>query len=307
MSTAYTFRADTGLDGVRLDSAIAQLFPEFTRSYLKSADIPVSVNGKPAKWSVKLRDGDNVEFDIPDMKPLDVVPQDIPFDVLYSDNDIAVVNKPYGVPVHPSHGHPDGTLVNGLLFRFGDKLSGIGGVERPGIVHRLDKDTAGLMVVALNDVAHHNLSRQFMDRGVRKIYHAIVKGNPPAQGRLEHPLGRAPGNPLKRAVVPLDKGGKSAITDFRVIEYLNEHAYIAINLLTGRTHQIRIHLAYEGYPVAGDPLYSRHHGAYGMNGIALCAKELRFNHPVSGEEMSFTIELPAEFAALLERLKKPQS
>ncbi|NPU99859.1 MAG: RluA family pseudouridine synthase [Brevinematales bacterium] len=304
MSKAYSFSVDEKFAGSRLDTTVITLHPKYTRSYLKAAKITATVNGKPSKWGYKLHLGDFVEFIVPDLKPLDVLPQDIPFDVLYSDNDIAVVNKPYGVPVHPSHGHPDGTLVNGLLFHFGDKLSGIGGVERPGIVHRLDKDTAGLMVIALNDVAHHHLSRQFMDREVRKIYHAIVKGNPPAQGRLEHPLGRAPGNPLKRAVVPLDKGGKAAITDFRVIEYLTEHAYVAINLLTGRTHQIRIHFAYEGFPIAGDPLYSRHHGAYSMNGIALCAKELRFRHPVTGDELSFTIELPAEFTALLDKLRK---
>jgi 23S rRNA pseudouridine1911/1915/1917 synthase len=304
MGTPHKFRADAAFDGIRLDSAIAQKYPQYTRSYLKSADIPVTLNGKPVKWSAKLSEGDVIQFDIPDLKPLDVVPQDIPFDVLYSDNDIAVINKPYGLPVHPSHGHPDGTLVNGLLHRFGGKLSGIGGVERPGIVHRLDMDTAGLMVVALNDAAHRDLSRQFMDRSVRKIYHAIVKGNPPPDGRLEHPLGRAPNNPLKRAVVPESAGGRPAVTEYRVLEYLAEHAYIVIKLLTGRTHQIRIHFAYEGFPVAGDPIYSRHHRIYGLSGIALCAKELRFAHPVSGEVMSFMIDLPAEFAALLEKLKK---
>ncbi|OHD54872.1 MAG: hypothetical protein A2Y33_15975 [Spirochaetes bacterium GWF1_51_8] len=304
MSGKHTYTEEGKFAGSRLDAAVAALYPDYSRSFLKTAEIEPSVNGKPAKWSHKLKPGDIVEFEIPEIKHLELVPQDVPFDILYSDDDIAVINKPYGLPVHPSHGHPDKTLVNGLLFRLGDKITGVGGADRPGIVHRLDMDTAGLMVVAMNDHSHRVLSEMFRERKVGKIYHAIVKGHLPGKGRFEHPLGRSHSNPLKRAVIPVADGGKPAITEYKVLEYLDEHAYVEIVLLTGRTHQIRIHFAYEGHPIAGDPLYSRHPKAYGLSGIALCAKELSFTHPSTGKEMSFKIELPGEFSALLERLRK---
>lgn len=290
--------------GQRIDAVITEIIqeshPEITRSNLKTRDIALTVNGKLEKWNMKVKGGETITFELPDVKSLEAVPQDVAFGLIYSDNDIAVINKPYGLTVHPAKGHEDNTLVNGLLYSLKGKLSSIGGVERPGIVHRLDKDTAGLMIIALNDQAHHKLSEDFRDRKITKIYHAIVKGKLEGLGRIERPIGRS----LKdRKKMSVREGGKVAITEFKVLEALNAHTYLEINLLTGRTHQIRVHLSSIQHPIAGDPLYSSHPHDYKMTGIALCAKKLEFIHPITGVPMKFEIPLPDEFQALYDRLK----
>lgn len=284
----------------RLDTVITENMEELSRSQLKSREVEILVNGEPSKLSYKAKIGDVVNLAIPDVKAVSMIPQDVPFDLLYSDEDIAVVNKPAGIAVHPSRGHEDGTLVNGLLYRLGDKLSGIGGEERPGIVHRLDKDTAGILVVAMNDAAHRNLTEQFKAHSVEKIYHAVVMGHPPESGEMKGSIGRSPKDRKKMAVV---EEGKEAFTEYRVMEYLEDHAYVEVKIHTGRTHQIRVHFSNLNFPIAGDPIYSRGKTKYPLRGIALCAKKLSFDHPKSGERLNFEIELPGDLSALIRRLK----
>ncbi len=300
----------------RLDSTTAEFCLEsgieLTRSSIKTRDIIITVNGRPEKLSYKVKPGDVISFEIPESSSLLLTPQDIDFDIVYSDKDIIVANKPYGLTVHPSKGHPDKTLVNGLLFKLKNntdslnisRLSSIGGVDRPGIVHRLDKDTAGLMIIALNDTAHHILSEAFKAHKIKKTYHAIVKGIVESSGIINEPIGRSPRDRKKMAVV---ESGKNAITEYKVLRYLKghsrqDHSYIEINLLTGRTHQIRVHFSHIGHPIAGDPIYSRNAKSYGISGIALCAKKLEFSHPITKEPMNFEIELPGEFQDLIKRL-----
>ncbi len=313
MPVKIDFTFEQGNNSRRLDSAFADYCSkngiELTRSSIKARNLVIFVNEKPEKPSYVVKIGDRIHLELPEIEPAGLIPQDLDFEIVYSDNDIAVINKPYGLTVHPSKGHPDKTLVNGLLYRlkciegtgFGKpRLSSIGGEERPGIVHRLDKDTAGLMVVALNDKAHHGLADDFKARRIKKTYHAIVKGRVDQSGRIEAPIGRSKHDRKKMAVTT---GGKPAVTEYRVIEYLNGHSYIEINLLTGRTHQIRVHFSHIGHTVAGDPVYSRNAKSYGLTGIALCAKKLEFIHPVLEKPMLFEINLPEEFKELLEKLR----
>lgn len=304
MSSSIEFIVTDETENKRLDAAVTHYCLsngiELTRSSMKSREIEIMVNSKPEKHSYLVKIGDQISLIVPEVKPLEVTAQPVDFELLFSDNDIAVVNKPYGLTVHPSKGHEDGTLVNGLLFRLKGKLSSIGGIERPGIVHRLDKDTAGLLIIALNDQAHHKLSEDFRNRNIRKVYHAVVKGKTEEKGRIESPIGRSPNDRKKMAVV---EDGRPSITEYRALEYLKDHTYVEINLLTGRTHQIRVHFSSINHPVAADPIYSRNASSYKMSGIALCAKSLSFKHPVTGEQMDFTIELPVEMQALIKRYR----
>jgi len=292
----------------RLDRAIANYCKEnnieLSRSALKSRDANILVNQRERKLSHIVKEGDVIELTIPDTKLINILPQDVHFEILYLDNDIAVVNKPSGLVVHPSKGHEENTLVNGLLNllveRYGKSLSFAGGIERPGIVHRLDKDTAGILIIALSDKAHHKLSEDFKERRIKKTYYAVVKGYPEREGKIELPIGRSRNDRKKMAVVP---EGRYALTEYRVIEYLKDHSLVEINLHTGRTHQIRVHFAHIGHPVAGDAIYSRNHRQYGLTGLALCAKKIIFNHPATGREMSFEIELPEEMKRLVTELR----
>ncbi|MCX7882903.1 MAG: RluA family pseudouridine synthase [Brevinematales bacterium] len=287
----------------RLDKVVANYLQSqghsITRSGLKAQAIPIFVNHRREKLSYEVKTGDTITLEIPDPKPLDLIPQPVDFIVLYRDDHIAVINKPFGIVVHPSKGHEEGTLVHGLLYHLGERLSSIGGKERPGIVHRLDKDTTGLLLVALTDIAHHRLVEDFKHRRIRKIYQAIVKGHPPREGVIDAPIGRCNTNRKKMAIVP---SGKPALSEYRVLQYLKNHALVEIRIHTGRTHQIRVHMASIGHPIAGDPLYSRHASQYRLPGIALCAKELSFVHPIRGEELHFSIDLPKEMHDLLEKL-----
>ncbi len=294
---------EDGQSGERLDVVIASACPEVSRSALKARGVESFVNGKPEKLSYRVRAGDAVEFELPPPDLTSLEPQDVPFDILYSDDCIAVVNKPAGLPVHPASGHPDRTLVNGLLFRLGGKLSTAGGDFRPGIVHRLDMDTSGLMIVALTDEAHRKLAADFKARKVHKVYHAVVKGSIPGSGTIDLPVGRSLRDRKKMAVIePPD--GKPAVTDYRLLEALGDYSYVEAVIHTGRTHQIRVHFSHVGHPVVGDPIYSRGFKAYSSTGLALCAKKLRFEHPATGKTMEFEIELPERMEQLLEKLRR---
>lgn len=282
--------------GQRLDVAIPQACPEISRSALKSRLAGVTVNGRPSRLSARVQAGDRVCLSLQDIQELDLQPRDIPLQIIYQDQDIAVINKPAGLAVHPSPGHWDHSLVHGLLHHLQGRLSQIGGVERPGIVHRLDKDTAGLLIIALNDRAHQALSAAFKARTIHKTYEAIVQGHPPKEGEIDAPIGRSDRDRKKMAVRP---GGKPALTRYRVLEYFDQAAWVEIDLLTGRTHQIRVHFSHLGHPLLGDPLYSRSGGS----GLALCARRLQFTHPLSGRELSFEVALPPHFEQMLSELQ----
>lgn len=263
----------------------------------------ITVNGKKVKTGYKLEAGDVVLYDIPEKKELAVVAEDIPLDIVYEDHDVIVVNKPRGMVVHPAPGTEEHTLVNALMAHCTD-LSGINGVLRPGIVHRIDKDTSGLLLVAKTDVAHHSLTEQLKEHSVNRIYQGIVCGMvAEPEGIVDCPIGRHPSERKKMAVT--EKNSKRAVTHYRVLERFPGHSLIECKLETGRTHQIRVHMKYIGYPLLGDPLYGK--GAkppFFFEGQALHAKTIGFVHPVSGEYMEFSAEPPDDMQAVLAELRK---
>lgn len=268
----------------------------------------VTVNGKVESKNYKLRSGDNVEIEESEPKILDVIPENIPLNIIYEDSDIIVINKPSGMVVHPAPGNESGTLVNALLYHCGDTLSGINGVIRPGIVHRIDKDTSGLLVVAKNDDAHVFLSSLLKDHGIKRTYHAIIIGHMKEQnGTVNAPIARHPIDRKKMAVV---SGGRDAITHYEVIEEFTGYSYLKLNLETGRTHQIRVHMSYKGHPIIGDTTYGggktpfEKANAALLDGQILHAKELSFPHPKTKEMMRFECDLPDNFSALLNKLRK---
>ena len=272
----------------------------------------VLVNGERVAKNYKLRGTDTVVVYRPDPEPSEIVPQDIPLDIVYEDRDIIVVNKPKGMVVHPAAGNPDGTLVNARAYHCGDSLSGIGGVMRPGIVHRIDKDTSGLLVVAKNDEAHISLSEQLKDHEVSRVYHAIAIGSfKESAGTVNAPIGRHPVDRKRMAVIKGEEHtSREAITHYRVIESFSGFSYIQCVLETGRTHQIRVHMSHIGHPLLGDETYggdktrfqALHKGC--INGQCLHAKELHLMHPRTKELMTFTSPLPENFEKTLEILRK---
>ena len=244
-----------------------------------------------------------VEVVLPDPQPIEAVPQNIPLEIVYEDPSLLVVHKPKGRVVHPAPGNPDGTLVNALLYYCAGRLSGIGGAIRPGIVHRIDKDTSGLLVVAKTDAAHQALSDQMSVHAIHRVYHAVVYGNlREDEGFVEAPIGRDPRDRKKMAVTPVNS--KYAYTGWRVLERFGNFTYIACQLKTGRTHQIRVHMASIGHPLAGDPVYGPRNCIRSLGGQCLHAKELGFTHPATGEWMRFDSELPGWFQEYLIRLRK---
>ena len=268
----------------------------------------VTVNGKVESKNYKLRLGDIIEVEELEPKELDVVAENIPINIVYEDSDIIVINKPSGMVVHPSAGNENGTLVNALLYHCGDSLSGINGVIRPGIVHRIDKDTSGLLVVAKNDESHIFLSSLLKDHGIKRTYHAIITGHMKEQnGTVNAPIARHPVDRKKMAVV---SGGKEAITHYEVIEEYSGYSYIKLNLETGRTHQIRVHMSYKGHPIIGDTVYGGGKTQFEkanvtlLDGQILHAKELSFPHPKTKEIMTFECELPDNFKTLIQRLRE---
>lgn len=287
---------------IRVDKLLTELNEGKSRSQIQSwiKDGLVTINGETVKANYKCQSGEKLEWRIPEPKPLEIEAENIPLDILYEDKDVLVVNKPRGMVVHPSAGHHSGTLVNALLYHC-DDLSGINGVERPGIVHRIDKDTSGLLIVAKNDEAHLSLSEQLQKREVERKYAALVHGAIPHEtGLIDAPIGRDPKNRQRMAVV--DRG-KSAITHFRVLKRFPEFTYLECKLETGRTHQIRVHMKYIGHPLVGDPLYGPRK-TLDLDGQALHAKEVGFTHPKTGEWMHFSADLPAYFADALKTIEK---
>lgn len=289
--------------GIRLDAYIAENIKSLSRTMVKKLveDGNVSVNGKAQKVSYKVQENDEIIVNEPEARELDIKAEDIPVDVVYEDKDIIVVNKPKGLVVHPANGNWDGTLVNAIMAICKDSLSGIGGEIRPGIVHRLDKDTSGLLIIAKNDEAHLNMSNQIKDRQVKKIYYALVRGVVPEnEATINMPIGRSTKDRKKMAVT---KNGKEAITHFRVLERFNKYTLLEVKIDTGRTHQIRVHLSEIGHPVVGDEVYSNGKNEFGIKGQLLHAKSLDFKHPITGKEMHLETELPEEFENVLKQLR----
>ena len=286
----------------RVDKYLTTELETMSRSKVQNliADGYVFVNGETIKANYKLEAGDKVEVFVPEPEAVDVEAEDIPLDIIYEDKDIVLINKAQGMVVHPGAGNPNGTLVNALLFHIKD-LSWINGEIRPGIVHRLDKDTSGILIVAKNDEAHVNLSEQLQNRTVKRKYWALVHGVLPHEhGTINAPIGRDPKDRQKFTVI---KGGKEAISHFRVLERIQKFSLMEVSLETGRTHQIRVHLNYIDHPVAGDKIYGPKKSLEG-NGQFLHARMLEFTHPRTGETMSFEAELPALFEETLDRLRK---
>ena len=260
-------------------------------------------NGAPANKKDKLAAGDRITLTLPDPQPIEAQPQNIPLDIVYEDDHLLVVNKPKGMVVHPAPGNPDGTLVNALLYHCRGRLSGVGGAIRPGIVHRIDKDTSGLLVVAKDDLTHQGLSEQMAVHAIHRVYHAVVYGNIRQDtGTIEAPIGRDPRDRKRMAVTPGQ--GKRACTHWQVLERFGRFTLLACRLETGRTHQIRVHMAHIGHPLAGDPVYGPRSVIRDLQGQCLHAKELGFRHPVTGQELRFDSPLPAYFTTFLERLRK---
>ncbi|MCR5147309.1 MAG: RluA family pseudouridine synthase [Clostridia bacterium] len=290
--------------GVRLDAYIAEYINNLSRTMVKKLveDGNVSVNGKSQKVSYKVQENDEIIVNEPEAKELDIKAEDIPVDVVYEDKDIIVVNKPKGLVVHPANGNWEGTLVNAIMAICKDSLSGIGGEIRPGIVHRLDKDTSGLLIIAKNDEAHLNMSNQIKDRKVKKIYYALVRGIVSEnEATINMPIGRSTKDRKKMAVT---KNGKEAVTHFKVLERFNKYTLLEVKIDTGRTHQIRVHLSEIGHPVVGDEVYSNGKNEFGVKGQLLHAKSLDFKHPITGKEMHLETELPEEFENVLKQLRR---
>ena len=288
--------------GVRLD-AFLSADGALTRSQAARliAEGRVRVNGKPAAKSARLSGGETVTVDVPQLRETALSPQDIPLDVVYEDDDVIVVNKPTGLVVHPAPGHPDGTLVNALLHHCGDSLSGIGGEKRPGIVHRIDRDTSGLIIAAKNDAAHLALSAQLKDHSLSRTYECLVTGNMKQDsGTVDAPIGRSSADRKKMAVIPT---GRRAVTHWEVVARYPGVTHLRCRLETGRTHQIRVHMAYIGHPILGDTVYGAKKPVPGLTGQCLHATGLRFVHPRTGEPVELHCPLPPEFTAMLQKLQ----
>ncbi len=291
-------------DGERLDAAIARLCPELSRSTVQRLieQSMVTRDGRPVKKNEKSKAGEVLEIMLPQVQETALQAQEIGLDVRYEDDDVIVVNKPKGMVVHPAAGHPDGTLVNALMFHCGDSLSGIGGEKRPGIVHRIDKETSGLIIAAKNDFAHAKLAAQLKDHSLARTYECIVCGNVKEDsGTIDAPIGRSPLDRKKMAVT--EKNSRNAVTHFEVIARYPGYTHLRCRLETGRTHQIRVHLSWQNHPILGDVVYGHKKPEMGLDSQCLHAKELRFLHPRTGELITVSCELPGYFEEVLRKLK----
>ncbi|RYL95400.1 RluA family pseudouridine synthase [Sporolactobacillus sp. THM7-4] len=288
--------------GKRIDKWASEQFVSESRSRLQQLikEGRVLINGESVKANYRMKEGDQIKVSLPDPEPPDVIPENLPLDIVYEDKAVIVINKPRGMVVHPAPGHMTGTLVNALLFHCRD-LSGINGVLRPGIVHRIDKDTSGLLMAAKTDEAHRSLAKQLKDKTTRRLYLAIVHGNLSTDtGTIDAPIGRDDKDRKKMAVT--EHNSKKAVTHFKVLERFTDYTYIACRLETGRTHQIRVHMAYIGHPLAGDPKYGPKK-TLKIDGQALHAAELGFTHPSTREFMVFKAPLPEDMETLLKKLR----
>lgn len=288
----------------RLDAFLNEEYDELSRSALQKLidNGNVTVNEKSVNKNYRLKENDQINVNIPEPVELDIVAEDIPLDILYEDDDVIVVNKPQDMVVHPAPGHYTGTLVNALMYHCGDNLSGINGVMRPGIVHRIDKDTSGVLVVAKSDLAHMSLSKQLAEHSMTRIYNAIVYNNiKNDEGTVSTQIGRSQNDRKKMAV--LQSGGRNAVTHYKVLERFGKFNLVELRLETGRTHQIRVHMSHIGHPLLGDPVYGPKKQIFNLEGQVLHARVLGFVHPRSGEYMEFSTELPEYFKKLILRLK----
>lgn len=303
MAKTYTVKKEN--IGNRIDAYLANEDIELSRVAIQRLikDEKILVNNKKVKSSYKLQEGDKITVEDEEPKEIELKAQDIPVEIIYEDNDIIVVNKPKGMVVHPGSGNPDGTLVNSLMNICKDSLSGTGGEIRPGIVHRLDKDTSGILVVAKNDKAHINLSEQIKDHKVEKTYIALVRGIVKEnEAKIDMPIARSPKDRKKMAVV---QGGKRAVTNFKVLERFPKDncTLLEVKIETGRTHQIRVHLSEIGYPLIGDEVYSNGKNKWQIKGQCLHSKSLKFKHPITGKEMYLEAKLPKYYEELLKELR----
>lgn len=291
--------------GERLDKIISEAVPELSRSTVQKMTEQglITLNGKAVTKSAKPKTGDVIEFTIPEPEELKAVAQDIPVEIVYEDDSLLVVNKPKGMVVHPAPGNPDGTLVNALLYHCKGRLSSINGVIRPGIVHRIDKDTSGLLIVAKTDTAHAHLAAQIKEHSFRREYRAVVTGKMPSQeGTINAPLGRSRNDRKKQTVNGLNP--REAVTHYKVLERYPGYDFCSFTLETGRTHQIRVHCSYLGHPVAGDSVYGAPADKLGLEGQCLHAAVIGFIHPVTGEYMEFSAPLPGYFTDVLKKINK---
>lgn len=288
--------------GKRLDTYITSIDSEITRTAAQRLieQGNILVNGEKKKTAYKVSNGDIITIEKEEPKEIELKAQNIPIDIIYEDDDIIVVNKPKGMVVHPANGNPDGTLVNAIMAICKDSLSGIGGEIRPGIVHRLDKDTSGLLIVAKNDRAHVNMSEQIKNHEVKKTYIALVRGVVKEnEATIDMPIGRSTSDRKKMAVI---KTGRNAVTHIKVLKRYNKYTLLQVNIETGRTHQIRVHLSHIGYPIVGDYTYSNGKNEFGVVGQCLHAKCLEFKHPITGAEMKLEAPLPKYFEEIIQKL-----
>ena len=292
--------------GERIDALLARTLEGLSRSaaqrLLEEGRVTREEDGKPLRKSDRVQAGDRISVALPELaEDVPLIPQNLPLDVVYEDDDLIVVNKARGMVVHPAPGHPDGTLVNALLFHCGDSLSGIGGEKRPGIVHRIDRDTSGLLIVAKNDFAHQALSAQLQDRTLSRVYEAVVRGRlREDSGTINRPVGRHPTDRKRMAVT--EKNGRPAVTHWTALARYAAYTHIQCRLETGRTHQIRVHMASIGHPLLGDSVYGAPCPEKGLEGQCLHARELKFIHPRTGEAMHLVTDLPEWFCDVLSRL-----
>lgn len=299
------FQVEKENTGIRIDKYLSDNMEDISRSYLQKLlkDKSITVNNKAIKANYKVQEGDMVSVFIPEPEEPDILPEEIPLDILYEDDSLMVVNKPKDMVVHPSAGHTSGTLVNAVLFHCKGNLSGINGIMRPGIVHRIDKDTTGALLICKTDTCHRILAEQLKVHSITRRYRAVVQGNlKDDEGTVEGPIGRHTTDRKKMAINY--KNGKEAITHYRVLERFGNATYIECRLETGRTHQIRVHMASIGHPLLGDTTYGSSKNPYHLQGQALHAMVLGFLHPVTNEYMEFTAPLPEYFLKLLEKLRK---
>ena len=296
---------DADCEGSRLDRILSDVLCEYSRSFVQNLFLNglVTCNGREVTKSFKPKSGNIIEFTVPEPREISLEPQNIPLDIVYEDDDLLVVNKPRGMVVHPAPGNYDSTLVNALLWHCKGNLSGINGVIRPGIVHRIDKDTSGLLLVAKNDNAHVSLSQQISVHSLDREYRAVIHGHlKEEKGTVDAPIGRNPNDRKKMCVT--NQNSKNAVTHYEVLEEYRDFSFVALKLETGRTHQIRVHMAYLGHPVAGDPVYGPKNGVTYLNGQCLHAGIIGFDHPSTGEHIRLEAPLPDYFTDFIRRLKK---
>ena len=305
MAETFCFSCDS--DAVRIDKFLVDNLDDVSRSAIQKIidESGVTVNSKIVSKNYKCKSGDEIVITVPDAKPLEAKAENIPLDIVYEDNYLLVVNKPKGMVVHPANGNPDGTLVNALLYNCKGNLSGINGVIRPGIVHRIDKDTSGLLVVAKTDKAHTGLAEQIKEHSFTRAYETVVYGNiKDDEFTVNQPIGSDQKDRKKMAV---RKEGKKAVTHFKVLQRFNGYTYLDIKIDTGRTHQIRVHLSEIGYPIVGDTVYSNGKNTFGVEGQMLHAKSLDFKHPITKEQMHLEAPLPEYFKNVLKTLENKEN